>query len=414
MIRELHAVLRSFTKAEAAFFILALALAAFSSVSLGIITFLEKTESIAIAGGVYREGIVGQPTFINPVLEGSNEVDHDLIKLLFADTTELKERIAVSKNGTVWNIRLKENILWDDGEPITSDDFIFTLRAIQDPDVRSPRAPLFEGVDASRVSEREFSLTLRAPYAFFEETIGNLKPIPKHIFGALPAPNLSLSEFNLEPIGSGPYRVEKMEKRRDGFIAEYRLRRNDRYAGKKPYLDMIVIKFFQREDDGIAAMNASAIDGIGGVGAANLPRITTNHETTEFHLPRYYAVFLNPYAEPVLTDKNVRRAMDEAIAPDRLIGEVLDNHGLAVHGPLFPGMSGYSPNPRSAARNIDTANEILERTGWKRGDNGIREKISETGTGKNKETKMNRLEFTLVTPDIPFLVKTAEFIRGEW
>lgn len=53
----------------------------------------EKTELVPVAGGEYREGVLGQPTFVNPILVNGNDADRDLVKILFRSLTDLAETI---------------------------------------------------------------------------------------------------------------------------------------------------------------------------------------------------------------------------------------------------------------------------------------------------------------------------------
>ena len=300
------------------------------------------TNLVPIAGGEYIEGLINQPTFINPVLAGSNGSDRDLIELVFSNLLDLAENYKVDENNRTWNIRLKENILWDDGQPITSDDVIFTIETIQDSDSRSPLFSMWQEVKSERVSEREIKLILPETYAFFEATLKELKIIPKHIFGSVPAANFRLSDFNFEPVGNGPFKFLSFRKERSGFISEYQLIRNEHYSGQKPYLEKIVFKFYQDEEELIKAFNSGVINGFGGLNQKNLGKININHQTFEIRMPRYYAIFFNSYSQDVLKDKNVRLALDYATDRKKIIEKVFDNRALSVEGPLVVGMKGYA------------------------------------------------------------------------
>src|SRR3989338_6999231 len=106
----------------------------------------------------------------------------------------------MSEDQKNWSITLKEKAFWSDGEPITTDDVIFTLDLIKDPESRSPLFNTWQGVEAERLSERQFRISLKTPYAFFSENLKNLRPIPGHAFENIPSANIRLSNYNLEPI----------------------------------------------------------------------------------------------------------------------------------------------------------------------------------------------------------------------
>lgn len=373
-----------------------------------IVDFIRQSTSLKpIAGGEYTEGIIGQPTFINPVLGDNNGPNRDLIELTFSGLLDLAESYKIEDGGKTWDIRLKENIFWDDGEKITSDDVIFTIKTIQDPDSHSPFFSMWQEVAPERVSEREIKLTLPETYAFFESTLKELKIIPKHIFGSIPVANFRLSDFNLEPIGSGPFKFSSFSKERSGFISEYQLVRNDNYFRQKPFFKKIIFKFYQDEEKLIKAFNSGAINGFGGIDEKNLSKINISHETFEIRMPRYYAVFFNPYSQDALGDKNVRLALNYATDREKLIEKVFDNRALSVEGPLVLGMNGYAAEVYAQENfSLDEANSILDNAGWQMNNDGIREK------NINNQTK--QLEFDLMVPQMSFLTETANFLKEDW
>lgn len=379
----------------------------------------ERTELVPVAGGEYREGVWGQPTFVNPILVNGNDADRDLVKILFKSVADLAETVKSNDNGKVWTLRLKEGMSWHDGGPVTSDDIIFTIQTIQNPDSHSPLYSVWQGVTAQRVSEREIKLALPNPYAFFQSTLSELRPIPKHLFASIPPANLRLSDYNLEPIGSGPFKYLSLEKRRDGFITEYYLMTNKDYVGKKPYLQRLVFKFYSDEDGLIRAFNSGAIDGFGLANEKNLSKINIKHQLFEIKMPRYYAIFFNQYANPALKDKNVRLALNYAVNKREIIEKIFDNHAVIAEGPFVPGMRGYVPLVNKEENfSMEKAEAVLEIGGWKKGEDGIRERLLPTTEEQFKISRRKelpaKLEFKLTVPEIPFLIDAANLIKEDW
>ena len=204
-------------------------------------------------GGEYTEGIVGQPAFINPLFADENNADQDITELTFSDLKNMIDSYQVSPDNKTFDVRLKPDIFWQDNQPITSDDVLFTISAVQDPDINSPQAASWQGVKAERISEREFQLILPQPYAYFENILLDFKPIPKHIFENIPLTNLRLSEYNLEPVGSGPYKFTGYDKRRDGFVTKYSVEKSDSYFGPKPYIQKMNFNFYTDDSELVKA-----------------------------------------------------------------------------------------------------------------------------------------------------------------
>ncbi len=364
------------------------------------IRFIEaKTTTVPVAGGDYTEGIVGQPSFINPILAG-NDADRDLIKLAFSNLLDLTESYKVSDDGKFWTVRLKENLLWNDGEPITSDDVIFTIKAIQDPDSNSPSLANWQGIAAERVSEKEIKFTLPISYAFFENVLRELYPAPKHIFDNIPAANLRLSAYNFEPVGSGKFKFASAEKQRDGFITGYQFERNENYAGQKPYLDRFNVKFFLNENDLVDAFNSGKITGFGGIEPDKLERIKINYQIRSLRMPRYYAVFINQNNSPALKDVNVRLALNYATDRKKIIQEVFANRAISANGPIFPGTESFDFS-------LEKAEQILNASGWQPTNGSVREKTAD-------KNQTQQLKFQLIVPDVQFLKKTAELLKDDW
>lgn len=355
----------------------------------------QKTSVIPSYGGTYREGMVEQPVFINPVL-ASNNVDQDIINLVYSNLYDLSDNIKLAENKLTWNIRLKDNVYWHDGKKLTSDDVIFTISTIHDRESRSPLSITWDGVNAERVSELEIKLTTGAPYVFFEDNLRKLNILPKHIFGDVPLTNWRTSAFNLQPIGSGPYKYVSYKQEKNGFISSYTLVSNEQYFGQKPYIDSIELSFFKTEENAISAFNMARIDGLSNVNQADLSRITRLNTVHELHMPNYYAIFLNQSTNPLLKNDNVRSALNSSIPRDELISKVWDGHASVVTGPL-PFIGVFSPDQEvSPTYDIEKAIKMLDDSGIKANETGSRGKI------------------TLVVPNIPYLVATGEIVKQNW
>lgn len=401
-------IYRQFTKIERHIFQGSALVFAISLLMLGMLVFQGMTVEKPITSNIYREGIVGQPIAINPIVSGNNEADKDLIELLFSDLIELTKEYKVSPDGQTWNIILKDSLYWSDGKPLTSDDVIFSIDAIQDTSSRSPLLQTWQGVIIDRISEREIEITLRTPYIYFLDNLKDLKIIPKHIFGVIPPENFRLSNYNLEPVGSGPYKFVSFEKRKDGFILSYHLVFNEYYSGEKPFLKNFYVSFYPSGASLIEAYNNGEIDGFGGISPKSVSQISLNHTLLEKIIPQYYAVFLNKNSKTSLADKNVIKALNLSANKQEIVERVFDNKAITVDGPILPFMEGFDPTSSSTQKfSIEEANKILDGAGWK---------LNAETSAREKKTanKTDTLEFSIVVPQIPFLSETAEILKENW
>lgn len=389
-------------KERRTFYVSALA-AVISGFILVWILFISITVVSPARGGEYAEGLVGQPTYVNPILAG-NEADRDLVRLTFANLPTLADKIEAEKNGKVYHVRLKENLFWSDGEKLTSDDVVFTLQELQDPQTGSPYLVNWQGVSVSRVSELEVQFDLATPNAFFRQYLNDLYAIPKHLFADTPPANWKLSDYNLRPVGSGPYVFDSYEKRADGFISAYRLVSNDKYAGNKPYIENFSFIFFTKPEDLIKGFNSGQVDAVAGLEPQSLSDIRRTYDLAEYSLPVYYAVFWNQNQNPALADDAVRNALSLAIDRNDLVSKVISGYGKPAHDPLPLDLPGINRTEESF--DPGGASQVLSDAGWKMGDQGMLEK-------DNKKTKIE-LQFTLTVPNISSVVSAANYLKDQW
>ncbi|PIR87658.1 MAG: hypothetical protein COU10_03470 [Candidatus Harrisonbacteria bacterium CG10_big_fil_rev_8_21_14_0_10_45_28] len=410
MIRDLIKTFHNFSPKERLVFFSALSVfivALFITIG-GLIynnTVIQPAE-----GGSYTEGIVGQPTAINPVLAGANDADQDLIRLLYTDLLTLTANYATSSNGSVWTITLKDGLLWSDGEPITTADVVFTVQTIQNPETKSPQQNNWQGVEAIRLSNKEVQFNLKTPYAHFLENLKNLRIIPSHIFSIIPPSNLRLSTYNLEPIASGPYQFVSYQKEKTGFIANYNLEINPHYTGPSALIERLILKFFPTYNDAILAFNQKSIDGLGGIDALDLDKLKINHSTYAINIPRYYAVFFNPTVNPILKETVLRQALTLATDKAKILKEVLSNKGTTIGGPIPPYLQGYNKEAyQDDHTSLKEAAALLEANGWI-----IDQNSENTFRTKTIQKEIVPLKFSLIVPDISFLVEAANIIQQDW
>lgn len=401
MLALIKKVFFAFSPKEKIAFVVAAIATIISGGVLLAIFLIKNTQSIPVSGGEYVEGIIGQPAYVNPVLAES-DVDKSLVKLVFSNLFEISDKIEVNENNKTWNIRLKEGIRWQDGHKLTSDDVIFTIKAIQNPSLASPLAKNWEGVVPERLSEIELSLSLVAPYAFFENNLKRLYIVPKHIFADVEPANWRLSNYNLTPLGSGPYEFVSYQRQLNGFIENYNLKASASYFRGKPLIEKFTLRFFRETSELAKAFDDGRIDGFM---AGMAPSVSFRRPANEFsfQLPLYYAIFFNQSKNPVLKNIEVRKAINLAIEKKVLLNEILKGEGEVSWGPIHPFSAYYNPELSSVVPAKEEAIRILEEAGWSKGEDGIYER-------RGKEKK-ELLELSLSVPSIDFLTKTAEFVK---
>ncbi|HNW96364.1 MAG TPA: peptide ABC transporter substrate-binding protein [Candidatus Paceibacterota bacterium] len=386
------------------------------SVFLAARWYLANTVKVAKQGGDLREGLVGQPTSLNPIL-AQNDVDKDLSSLVFNGlvksdgnggiVNDLAESIEKSDDGKKWIVHLRQDVLWHDGERFSADDVVFTIKAIKDPESRSS-STAWQGVEVQKFNEYTVVFELKNPYSFFEENLKQ-KIIPEHIFSAIPLANLYLSDYNFQPIGTGPFVFDKFEKSKNGFINYYKFTANEKYFQGRSYINSYTVKLYQSEPEAVKAFNSRQIDLYAGVNSNNLENIDRHYGEKDVSLARYYAVFFNQSISKVLADKNVRYALNYATNRQELIERVFDGKSKEVNGPILSDMNGYESG-LNWEFSLEKANDILSKNGWKDSDgDGILEKK----LSKDLDV-LSLLSFRLIVPESAGLIETASILKDQW
>ena len=396
-------IFSALTKSERAVFLCAAVAAGASFIVVMSLLVAQATTVVPAPGGSYEEGMVGQPEYVNPVTAVS-ETDLALVKMIYSNLYDIADSVQSSPDGKTWTVRLKENLHFQDGAKITSDDVIFTVQSIQDPDSGSPQSQSWQGVTVNRVSELELQFSLANPYAFFADDLRNLYILPKHLFANAPPGNWRLSDYNLKPVGSGPYVFVSYGNRADGTISAYHLEAWDGYFGTKPLIQNFDFQFFANDDDLIKSFNAGQINGMGNVAPEDLASIKRPYDLFSWRDSSYYAVFFNQSKSLPLQDPAVREALSLATDRDALVAGVLGGHGQPEYGPIPVGAPYFIPT--SVSTSLDLASETLTAAGWTAGTDGFRAK-----TIQNTSVP---LVVNLTIPQIDFLTETAQDLQNAW
>jgi len=344
-------------------------------------------------------GISGQPLGINPIL-ATTEADKALIRFTFSPLEDFTEAIQSNKDGSEWTVRLKEGVLWQDKQHLTSNDLIFTVQKIQEAQRRSPLFSSWQGVTAKRVSEREVLFILPVPYAFFGDTLKNFFPLPQHIFGAIPVSNWSLSQYNFKPIGNGPYILESTEIGSDGFIRTITLARNGSYHREGlPYLGKVLVSFFPTREAALTALNEGRVDVLADLSPQELQLVKRPIAQINFPLENYYAVFLNTSQHPALEDRRVRQALNISFNRETLVQNA---SGETARPRTLP----FYESSTISSFNSERAEELLDEAGWLVNPFGQREKLI--------RGQVVPLSLKLFVPRVAFLEQAASSLKDAW
>ncbi len=370
-------------------------------------------------GGVYSEALVGSFTRLNPVLDYINSADQDVDRLIFSrllhfddrglPVNDLIESMGISQNGQNYNISLRENAVWHDGQPLTSEDVVFTVELLRSEDLPIPEdiRSLWQNVEAETLDESTFQFRLPEPYAPFLDylTFGIL---PKHLLGDLSPAEIIDSQFNLQPVGSGPYRFDQFLVEGDQ-ITGVSLTAFEDYYNDPAFIEQFTFKYYPDPESALSAYQSGDVLGISQVTHDILPQALQepNLNMHSGQVPLLSIIFLNldnPQI-PYFQDVNIRRALLMGIDRQRIINQLNDGQATLAHGPIFPGSWAYYDGIEKIEYDPDAAVQILRAAGYA---------IPASGSSVRTNEEGQSLSFDLVYPSGTKYEQLAEAIASDW
>ncbi len=388
-------------------------------------------------GGKITEGLIGMPTLVNPVL-ALTDADKDLTSLVYSGLmrktasgdfiNDLAESYTVSPDGMTYTFTIKKDAKFQDGTSLTADDVIFTIEKIKDPLIKSPRKIGWDGVSVSKKDDRTIIFILKQPYISFIDntTIGIL---PMHVWKNITPAEFGLSTLNnVKAIGSGAYQISSVSKNKDGVPEQYDLEKFDDFILGEPNIKYLSIISYANEKDLIDSLLSNTINQASGVSPENADKIKSyGYKINTANLPRIFGLFFNNSNNKVLQDKDIIKAFDKALNRQEIIDKVLSGYADPIHDPIPETIKKDESVKGYLTSSIDEARDILEKSGWKQGVDGIRVKGGSTTVTKTKKVgkktvtekvvvnngPVTKLAFSITTGDTPELKNVANIIKEQ-
>ena len=350
----------------------------FGVLLFGLNFVLKNTVKIPKVGGKYIEAVMGSPQLVNPIFATTNDVDVDLVKLIFSGlmrydknqklVRDLAASYEISEDKKTYSFKLREDVLWHDGTPFTARDVAFTIRAIQDKSVGSPLYVSFQGVELVVVDDYTIVFKLKEPFAPFLSIL-TVGVISENIWSEVIPDRMRLHNQNLQPVGTGPFMFKKLTKDDTGYIHTYDLKRYKDFYREPPYIEDFTFKFFSEYEGpqgAIQALRAKRVDGLNFVPHDMRDKVERKYiDLHVLQLPQYTALFFNQEEKEALKESKVRAALEHAIDKERILRQALKNEGEVIFSPILPGFPGYNPEITKTEYNVNKSNELLDEI-WPR------------------------------------------------
>jgi peptide/nickel transport system substrate-binding protein len=397
-------------------------------VAVGIVAVLllsQQTPSITGSilpqpeqGGVYTEGLVGSLGRLNPLLDWNNSADRDVDRLLFSGLVRFDERglpqkdlaeaWGVAQDGTVYNFSIRPNAVWHDGKPVTSDDVIFTIDRMKSAGSLYPQdvKDLWGKIEVTKLNDKTLKFQLPEPFVPFMDYL-TFGVLPKHLLETVPPEQMATADFDISPIGSGPYQFDHLLID-NGQITGVVLTVSPTYYGTAPFIEQVVFRYYPTSKEALDAYRQGDVLSVSQItpdvlGAA-LEEPNLSVYTSRMPQESFVLLNLNNTEVPFFQEAKVRRALMLAINRPYIINSFLQGQAIVADGAILPNSWAYYDGTEHFQYDPETSVSLLKGEGY----------VLPAGGGDVREKEGTKLSFTMLHPDDATHTKIAETIRDEW
>jgi len=319
----------------------------------------------APAGGVLRIGLDVDAGTLDPRL-ANDTTARRVIEQVFDGLIELDPQLRpqpaladswTQVSPTVWQFRLRPNVRFHDGTPLTAGDVVFTYTTILDPALRAPLRGLYVPITkVEAVDDRTVRFTLSAPYA----------PLLKYAdMGIVPraAVERAGAEFAMKPVGTGPYRFVSWQ--RNSRIV---LEANPDYWKGRPKLGQVIFNIIPDNTTRAAALESGDVDLIHSpLSPQDVARLKSSPRARVVEMTGLGITYLNMnMADPLIRDLRIRQAIAHLIPQRTIVRQIYREMDRPATSVLLPAWSGiYTDEITQPGHDIARAKALLAEAGWR-------------------------------------------------
>lgn len=333
-----------------------------------------------------------------------------------------------------YTIEIREEAVWDDGEPVTAADVLFTYKSIFNPSVPAqrirPYLNFIQNIEVDANNPKRFTVYSKIRYILSEEALVAAVPIlPAHVFDPqgymagvtlselLDAEKLKKLEgderlrafadqftgerFNrdtMSVLGSGPYKLLRWEAGQRIVLQKKENWWGDQLAESEPVLqafpDQITYQIVRDQTAAATLVKGEELDIGYALDVQDFIDIRDNvrmQEIYNFYTPatiQYNLIYIN-MRKPILRDVNVRKALAHLMDVEAVIENAFQGMAMRITGPIHPEKDHYNKALEPIQFSLDQAQALLTEAGWEDSNgNGTLDKIID---GKRAELKLDLL-----------------------
>lgn len=419
--------------------------------------------------------LASEPAGLNPILSVTDQYSMQVMRHIFPylmaidpQSGQLEPSLVVSeptiapvtegpwKGGMEYTFEIRKEAVWDNGTPVTGEDFVFAVKTVFNPKVPAqrirPYLEMIKDIKVDPANPKKFSVFTNDTYILsLEAIVSSVPPIPSYLYdpeGQMAG--ISLGEL-LDPARAAALENDpRLQAFADRFTSERYSRDTASVAGCGAYAlksigedqritlvkkqdwwgdklsnplaslqaypekliywpirdQTAVVSLIKSEDLDVAV----AIDAKDFLDAKLLPEVNADYDFFSPATYAYYFIYVNT-KNPKLSDRLVRRALAHLLNVDEIIETVFYGLGERVNGPVLPMKDYYDKGLALIPYNIETAKNLLSEAGWTdSNNNGTVDKVV---NGQRVEMKLTYLITNVPAQEkISAIFKDAAFQAG--
>lgn len=341
-------------------------------------------ENTWTTGGTYTEATLGEVDSMNPLFATTNS-ERALSRLLFSTLAandysghpkpELAQSITPSEDGKIWTVKLREDLKWSDGEPITNEDVMFTFSLIKNPAVTTIYDANLANVKVTEGENGTIVFTLPTAYADFISAL-IIPIVPKHELADSDPKTLIEDSFSNAPVTSGPFTFNAVQ---SGALTQdetFYLSVNPNYYKEGAMLGSFAVHAYTERDDIIGAINSGSVTATAELNEADAEKVATGKFLQKnSSLDSGAFIFFNT-SSTKLKDAEVRRAIRQGIDMAAVRANVPEAE--AINYPILESQMKLTAYPALPEYNADAAKAKLAEL---RGGENVSLELATVNTG---------------------------------
>ena len=271
---------------------------------------------------------------------------------------------------------LDERARWHDGALVTSRDVLFTFERARNPAIAPRLAELLRNI-ASVTAENDRRIVFRFSHPYGEQlydAVWHVAPLPAHLLEPIPPEQLRQSSFVANPVGDGPYRWVRSV---PGQFIE--LAANEGFFLGPPGITRVVVRTASDPDARMNLLLSRGADAMDNIlpPLSNLERMAEDKEVRLIPVPSPTLGFLlfnqrdpvdTSRPHPILSDRDVRRAVILSLDRPLLVRAVYGSYGEVPYGPASAILWIRHGAPKPAGLDRAQARRLLSSRGWRDSD----------------------------------------------